>query len=145
VTPEQRLRILEEAREWIGTPWHHEARVKGRNGGVDCVMLLCEVYERAGVLPHIVPHHYPIDVMLHRSKEVVIPYLERYGMEVESPDVGDTVVYRFGRSFSHAAIYAGAGRIVHAFRPFGCVSETLIEESALGGRPRKYFTMRVDS
>ncbi len=105
LTDAQRLEIVNEATSWIGTPWHHEARVKGV--GVDCVMLLCEVYERVGLLPHVVPARYPQDIMLHKGQEVVLGYLDLYGAEVETPQLGDVVVYRFARSFSHAGIYAG--------------------------------------
>src|SRR3954454_10152249 len=42
-----RAAVVTEAETWIGTPFHHAARVKG--AGVDCLMLLAEVYERAGI------------------------------------------------------------------------------------------------
>ena len=31
----QRLAVVAEAESWLGTPYHHEARIKGH--GVDCV------------------------------------------------------------------------------------------------------------
>lgn len=138
----QRDSIVKEALSWIGTPWHHEARVKGRDGGVDCVMLLCEVYERVGVLPHVIPVHYAMDIMLHRGNEVVLGYLEQYGVEVEAPSIGGVVVYRFARSFSHAGIYVGDGQIVHAVRAARMVMTQGIDEGALEGKPRKFFDMR---
>ena len=52
--------VVTEAASWIGTPFHHAARVKG--AGVDCLMLLAEVYERAGVTTeHINPPFYVPD------------------------------------------------------------------------------------
>src|SRR5262249_43477037 len=47
----RRAAVVAEAESWIGTPFHHAARVKG--AGVDCLMLLAEVYERAGIVPHL--------------------------------------------------------------------------------------------
>jgi cell wall-associated NlpC family hydrolase len=135
-----RERVIAEAKTWIGTPWHHEARVKG--AGVDCVMLLCEVYERAGVLSHVVPDHYSPDVMLHRGHEVVLPYLENYGFEVESPEIGDVVVYHFARSYSHAGIYVGNAEIIHAYRPMRGVVRTSMDDGRLMDRARKFYTMR---
>ncbi|MDO6044547.1 hypothetical protein Q4P48_08410 [Neisseria gonorrhoeae] len=44
-----RARIVEEARSWLGTPYHHHAMVKG--AGVDCAMLLVAVYGAVGLLP----------------------------------------------------------------------------------------------
>jgi len=54
-----RQAVIAEAVTWIGTPFHHAARVKG--AGVDCLMLLAEVYERAGAAPHIEPPFYVPD------------------------------------------------------------------------------------
>ncbi len=54
-----RQAVIAEAVTWIGTPFHHAARVKG--AGVDCLMLLAEVYERAGAAPHVVPPFYVQD------------------------------------------------------------------------------------
>ena len=46
----QRQAVLAEAESWIGTPFHHQGQVKGRQGGVDCAMLLLEVFLAAGSL-----------------------------------------------------------------------------------------------
>ena len=43
------------------------ARVKG--AGVDCLMLLAEVYERAGITAHVEPPFYVPDWHLHRDAE----------------------------------------------------------------------------
>jgi hypothetical protein len=42
----RRLVVVEEARGWLGTPYHHMGRVKG--AGTDCLMMLAAVYERRG-------------------------------------------------------------------------------------------------
>jgi cell wall-associated NlpC family hydrolase len=135
-----RARVIAEARTWIGTPWHHQARVKG--AGVDCVMLLCEVYEAAGVIPHVVPENYPIDIMLHRASQPVVRWLMMFADEVSEPKEADVVVYHFGRSFSHAAIYIGGARVIHAFRHAGQVLETGMDDANLAGREKRYFSMR---
>ena len=63
-----RAAVVTEAKTWIGTPFHHAARVKG--AGVDCLMLLAEVYERAGVTAgRINPPFYVPDWHLHRDAE----------------------------------------------------------------------------
>lgn len=43
-----RLRVLAEARAWIGTPFRHQARLAGV--GVDCANLVIAAGEAAGVL-----------------------------------------------------------------------------------------------
>jgi hypothetical protein len=82
---EARRKIVDEALSWRGTPWHHEARVKG--GGVDCGMLLLEVFEKAGLIPHIQPAHYGPDFMLHKGDEWFALYVLKYADEVKAcPD-----------------------------------------------------------
>jgi cell wall-associated NlpC family hydrolase len=44
--------IVELARSWIGTPYHHQARgPKGSEGGTDCVGLLIGVGIELGIIP----------------------------------------------------------------------------------------------
>ena len=52
------------------------ARVKG--GGTDCLMLLAEVYEKAGVIPHVDVPFYPPDWNLHRDAERYLEGIMRY-------------------------------------------------------------------
>lgn len=40
--------VLKEAREWVGTPFHHQARVKGH--GVDCAQLVIGVGQALGLI-----------------------------------------------------------------------------------------------
>jgi hypothetical protein len=47
-----RAAVVKEALTWLGTPYHHHARVKGV--GVDCARLLCAVYEASACVPHII-------------------------------------------------------------------------------------------
>ena len=43
-------RVRSEALTWLGTPYHHQGRVKGV--GVDCGQILISIYEKAGILPN---------------------------------------------------------------------------------------------
>ena len=42
-----REQIVAEARDWLGTPWHHQAMVKGV--GTDCIGLLAGVALNTGI------------------------------------------------------------------------------------------------
>jgi hypothetical protein len=53
----RRAAVIGEAETWLLTPYHHMGRVKG--GGTDCLMLLAEVYEAVGLVPHIDIPFYP--------------------------------------------------------------------------------------
>lgn len=45
----QRQAVVAEAKTWIGTGFHHEARIKG--AGVDCAQLLIAVFSACGFVP----------------------------------------------------------------------------------------------
>ena len=80
-----RAAVVTEAKTWIGTPFHHAARV--RSAGVDCLMLLAEVYERAGVVAgRINPPFYVPDWHLHRDAERYMEGLLRYARPVDAPE-----------------------------------------------------------
>jgi cell wall-associated NlpC family hydrolase len=113
---ETRAAIVAEAKEWLLTPWHHEARVKG--GGVDCGMFLLEVYERCGLIPHIIPPHYAPDFMMHRGEEWFLDIMREYGDEITgTPKPGDAIIYRFGRLYCHGMIVIDYPLVIHAHRP----------------------------
>ena len=113
------IEIVAEAMGWVGTRYHHQGRVKG--AGVDCAMILCEVYHACGLIPFIDPRPYPMDWMLHRSEERYLGWIAKYGDKVADPQPGDIALYRFGRCISHGAIVVGWPEVIHAVRGEGVV------------------------
>lgn len=133
-----RAAVVAEAKTWIGTPFHHSARVKG--AGVDCLMLLAEVYERAGVTAErINPPFYVPDWHLHRDAEQYMEGLLRYARPVEVPESGDIALFQFGRTYSHGAIVTQWPKLIHAYWSIGVVwgDATLFP---LVGRAVRFFT-----
>lgn len=133
-----RARVIAEAMRWLGTEYHHQGRILGV--GVDCATLLCEVYEAAGVIPHVDPTPYPADWHLHRDGERYLGWLERYATLTEYPQPGDVAVWRFGRCFSHAAILCDNDTIVHSYIGQGVRLERR-DASIFTGRAVKYYTL----
>jgi cell wall-associated NlpC family hydrolase len=43
-----RKRLVEIADSYIGTPWQHQGRLKGANGGIDCVGLVACIAKESG-------------------------------------------------------------------------------------------------
>jgi NlpC/P60 family putative phage cell wall peptidase len=130
--------VVAEAVSWIGTPFHHAARVKGH--GVDCLMLLAEVYERAGVSAHVTPPFYVPDWHLHRDAERYMEGLLQYASPISGPPLpGDIALFRFGRTFSHGAIVTLWPRLIHAYWAIGVVwgDATL---HPLKDRPARFFS-----
>jgi cell wall-associated NlpC family hydrolase len=111
---QERAAVVDEATAWIGTPWHHEARVKGH--GVDCGQLLAAVFEACGLVPRVEVEPYPQDWALHRGEERFLKTVESYARRVDRPALpGDIVLFRYGRCISHAGIVAAWPSIVHAY------------------------------
>ncbi len=121
---QQRAAVVAEARTWLGTPYHHEGRVKGV--GVDCLQLLAGVFSApsVGLIEKPLIPHYPWDWHLHRDAERYMEGLTRYTREIEAPPhPGDIVLFRFGRCFSHGGIVVKWPTIIHAYVGKGCVLE----------------------
>ncbi len=134
----RRLAVVEEARGWLGTPYHHMGRVKG--GGTDCLMLLAEVYERAGVVGHVDVPFYPPDWNLHRDVERYAEGLLAYAREVSGPpEPGDIALFKFGRCFAHGAITVEWPKIIHAYVGLGVVYGDACR-LPLAGRPVRFFS-----
>lgn len=135
-----RAAVVKEAESWIGTPFHHAGRIKGRQGGTDCLMLLAEIYERAGVIAHALPPFYVPDWHLHQGAERYMEGLLDYAKPVAGPpEPGDIALFRFGRTFSHGAVVTQWPRLVHAYWDQGVVwgDATLYP---LRDRPVRFFS-----
>jgi NlpC/P60 family putative phage cell wall peptidase len=129
MSPALRAAVVAEAETWIGTPFHHQGRIKGGAGGVDCLMLLAEVYERAGVVARVAPPFYVPDWHLHQGVERYMEGLLAYARPIEAPEPGDVALFRFGRTFSHGAIITDWPRLVHAYWLRGVVKGDAAEGS----------------
>ena len=134
----RRAKVVAEAETWLLTPYHHMGRVKG--AGTDCLMLLAEVYEAAGVVPHVEVPFYPPDWHLHRDAERYLDGVMRYAREIAGPpDLGDVAVFRFGRCFAHGAIVTRWPRLIHAYVRTG-VTYGDASGAPLAGRPVRFFS-----
>lgn len=67
-------------------------------------MLLVRVFVDAGLVPSFDPRPYPPDWHLHRSAERFLGWIAQFASEADAPAVGDVVLFKFGRCFSHAGI-----------------------------------------
>jgi NlpC/P60 family putative phage cell wall peptidase len=118
----ERDKVVAVARTWLGTPYHHAARVKG--AGTDCGMSLIAIFAESGMIEDFTPDSYPQDWMNHRSQERYLSTVETYAAKVNRPALpGDIALFRFGRCISHGAIVTEWPRIIHAYKPAGCVVE----------------------
>lgn len=137
-----RERIVAEARRWIGTPYHHRARVLG--AGCDCLMLIVEAFTVAGLLPaDLVVPDYSHDMMFHSADSSYLDAVLAYCDEVEQPRPGDVVLWQFGKTWSHGGIVADWPAVIHAYAPIGQVIEmSVADDQRLQRRTPRFFTPR---
>ena len=138
---EERAEVVREALSWLGTPYHHQARVKG--SGVDCGQFLAAVFEAAGIIPHVQPDDYPCDWHLHRGEERYLGHVEQFAQRVEGrpPQPGDIVLHRIGRCISHGAIVVEWPQIVHAYVGQGVILDDAERNQALAARQVGIWSM----
>lgn len=114
----ERAAVIAEAKTWFRTPYHHEAFVKG--AGVDC-RVIALIYSAVGLIPEVSMDKHPIDWALHNTTEYYLEKVVGHAVEVEVPQPGDFVLWKFGRCYSHAAIVEDWPMVLHTFQgnPFG--------------------------
>jgi NlpC/P60 family putative phage cell wall peptidase len=118
-----RAALLAEARTWLGTPWHHQAAVKG--AGCDCIGFV-----RGAAEPFIGAVDQPMDYAatwpLYRAEERLRDALAARGTEIPFKDAlpGDILLFGFGKGPAHHCGYLSeGGRFLHCYREAGAVVE----------------------
>ena len=111
-----RAEVILAAEQWIGTPYHHHARVMGV--GVDCAQLLVAIALEVKLLnarqAELVPN-YPPEWHLHNREEHLLEYMELMGcVETSTPEPGDIMCFKFGRTCSHVGILVSPTQFIHA-------------------------------
>lgn len=135
----QRAAVVAEALSWLGTPYHHQGRIKGV--GIDCAQLAYGVYHACGLIPSMPLDDYPPDWHLHRDAERYLGRVLEYAHEVETGLPGDLVLYQVGRAFAHGAIIVEWPSVVHAVAAARHVLLDCGEGGQLAGRKRRFFSL----
>ncbi len=107
---EVRQRIVTEARTWLGTPFQHQGRVKGK--ACDCVGLIIQT------LQVVINHPYKDDVTYGRKPDVqtLLREVKRYliPISLEESLPGDIVLLYFEKDPSHFGFITDKG-IIHGY------------------------------
>ena len=117
--------IVKQARTWLGTPFHHQGRLKGV--GVDCTGLIVMVLKELGykevekydIRNYPVKRSYPELKKVLKEKCIEIPFKD----SVE----GDLLLFVLTKDPQHLAIKSGEDKMIHAVRKFGAVEVTIDE------------------
>lgn len=112
----KRKEIVEVARSWIGTPYHHQASLRGI--GTDCLGLVRGVYREVYDREAETPPDYSPDWAEATGFETMLKAANRH-LDKQSPGVmaqGDVVIFRLrsGMVAKHAAIVSAPQKMIHA-------------------------------
>ena len=121
--------VIITAREWIGTPFHHQACVK--QVGTDCAQLIAGVGAELGLMPMLPPElcAYGRVPKPDRMRTIIEMFLDPV---IGDPQPGDILYmgWKVGRPMHMAFLTDLHGRgILHAFSDAGKVVETALPES----------------
>jgi NlpC/P60 family putative phage cell wall peptidase len=109
--------FISELREWIGTPYVHQGRVKGV--GVDCIGLAIGAIRDLGLGDYEPDYGYayvPDGLLCDR----IAVHLE----ETDEPQDGDLLVFRIRTVPQHCAFLTEGGTcLLHAYQGLGVVAE----------------------
>lgn len=107
--------VIDEARKWIGVPFHHQGRVRA---GVDCVGLIVVVMDGLGLMPRGADL---ADYGRHPNGTLT-RVLDEHCTRLDAPLPGSVAVIRWWRQAHHVAIHAGE-TLIHSHQRFGGVAE----------------------
>jgi NlpC/P60 family putative phage cell wall peptidase len=127
--------IVRLARSWIGTPYHHQASVKGV--GADCLGLVRGVWRELYGQEAETPPAYTRDWAEATGRETMLAAARRHLIEIAPGDArpGDVLMFRLraGTAAKHAGLLATPTTMIHAME--GCA----IAEVPLGRWWRRHI------
>lgn len=146
-------KLISAARSWLGTPYHHRARVKGI--GADCGQLVIAAHVEAGFVADFDTGFYTTDWHLHRFEDRYIEFVERHLRRFDNDELSidarlienpayeapsaSVVVFRVGRTFSHGGIVTRWPFFVHAYQPSAIVEEVSLLNTPMARRPMRVY------
>jgi NlpC/P60 family putative phage cell wall peptidase len=103
----EEVNIIEIARGWIGTRFHHQGRVK--NVGVDCIGLIIGVAKELGleVNDRTDYHREPSNGELEKA---LAKYLQPCGLKA-----GAVALFRMDKEPQHVGIITDENTLIHAY------------------------------
>ena len=111
-----RARIVRTARSWLGTPYHHQASVRGV--GTDCIGLVRGVWRELYGFDAEQPPAYSPDWAEAGGRETLLAaaHIHMRPVSQRSMQSGDVLVFRFRGDVpaKHTAILVSAATMVHA-------------------------------
>ena len=132
------------AREWKGTPFIHEARLKGI--GADCETFLSAVFSEAGIFEARDVPRISAQWFLNTREDLYLNFLRKYTGEYEftpgpdavTPQPGDIICVRHRWVYSHGALVTDWPMVIHCFPP-KVLEANVLYNPVFVNREIKYF------
>ncbi len=151
LTPEQRLTVVAEAKDWVSarTPYIAHAKLKGI--GCDCASFILAVYANVGMVEDVDLGWYSIQAHLHKplndehakQQRQYEDTILRYADEIPEAEAqpGDMVLFKTARAFAHGAIVIECEplTVAHAHIGLGVIFSEVNRDPHLRGREHKFF------
>jgi cell wall-associated NlpC family hydrolase len=122
IEKQERDAVIKEAKTWLRTPYHPEARVKG--AGCDCGTFILGVFENVGLIKHIELEHYPQDIACNCANPMYLKKIKEYCHEVNRDIIpGDIIMYKFDGALTahHCSIVIDDEYLIHSYTRQGVV------------------------
>lgn len=114
ITPDQ---VVQQARTWLGTPFHHQGRLKG--AGVDCIGVIVGVCRELGIPVEDCQTYQRFPNGYALANELARQFIKKHSQ----PEPGDIMLFRISRMPQHCGICTPVG-ILHAHQGVDVVVET---------------------
>lgn len=138
----ERAAVLEEARSWAGTPFHHNAAVKG--AGCDCGSLMSAVFVGRSPIKDLPLGVYSSQWWVHFENEIIVNgMLERGFREITKEEIqpADVAVVKIARNYAHSCIISEWPKVLHMNPVTSSLSENnILTFPLLSMRPTRYFS-----
>lgn len=121
-----RPQALQEARDWLGTPYRHQGMVKG--AGCDCLGLIrglwCALY---GAEPEVVPTYSRDWAERSAEERLWQAALRHLEPACDQPQPGQILLFRMrpGAVAKHLGLLSAEAKFIHAYSGHGVVESAL--------------------
>jgi cell wall-associated NlpC family hydrolase len=138
-----RLEIVDAARAYLGTPWHHQGRLKGV--GVDCIGLILGVAKDIKLGDFDKPKFRQYGRRPPRGPGMMAEF-DEVCQRTDNPRIGDILVFWINprnKRPQHCGIMTDIG-VIHTFSEIGKVVEHRLDEKWKGRILQAYNYPGVD-
>lgn len=114
--------VIAEARRWIGTPYHHQATLRGV--GCDCLGLVRGIWRKVvGPEPIAMPNYSPAWDEVSKRDDMANLFAEHLAAADRAPIAGDVILFRMRPEAvaKHCGVMVSASTFVHSHTGRGTV------------------------